>query len=91
MIARTGPPAPPHPGPPSRWPTDSLGEPLVLVGDLENRRAELEERFPPLANPRAGTTDRAAAYSAPEQTRPDSSQASGRSFAADAPSPSRPG
>src|SRR6266852_253340 len=28
---------------------------------------------------------------APEQTRPDSSQASGRSFAADAPSPSRPG
>jgi len=29
--------------------------------------------------------------SAPEQTRPDSSQASGRSFAADAPSPSRPG
>ncbi|HEX4660189.1 MAG TPA: hypothetical protein VH307_22610, partial [Streptosporangiaceae bacterium] len=29
--------------------------------------------------------------SAPEQTRPDSSQASGRSFAADAPSPSRLG
>ena len=29
--------------------------------------------------------------SAPEQTRPDSSQAGGRSFAADAPSPSRPG
>jgi hypothetical protein len=28
---------------------------------------------------------------APEQTRPDSSQASGRPFAADAPSPSRPG
>jgi hypothetical protein len=28
---------------------------------------------------------------APEQTRPDSSQASGRSFAADAPLPSRPG
>jgi hypothetical protein len=53
-------PAPPHPGPPSRWPTDSLGESLVLVGDLENRRAELEERFPPLADPRAGTTDRAA-------------------------------
>ena len=48
------------PGPPSRWPADSLGESLVLVGDLENRRAELEERFPPLANPRAGTTDRAA-------------------------------
>jgi hypothetical protein len=55
-----GAPAPPHPGPPSRWPADSLGESLVLVGDLENRRAELEERFPPLANPRAGTTDRAA-------------------------------
>jgi hypothetical protein len=53
--------APQHPGPPSRWLTDSLGELLVLVGDLENRRAELEERFPPLANPRAGTTDRAAA------------------------------
>jgi EmrB/QacA subfamily drug resistance transporter len=29
--------------------------------------------------------------SAPEQTRPDSSQANGRSFAADAPSPGRPG
>jgi hypothetical protein len=29
--------------------------------------------------------------SAPEQIRPDSSQAGGRSFAADAPSPSRPG
>jgi ketosteroid isomerase-like protein len=55
-----GAPAPSHPGPPSRWPTDSLGESLVLVGDLENRRAELEERFLPLANPRAGTTDRAA-------------------------------
>ena len=41
-------------------PTESLGESLVLVGDLENRRAELEERFPLLANPRAGTTDWAA-------------------------------
>jgi glyoxalase family protein len=40
-------------------PADSLGESLMLVGDLENRRAELEQRFPPLANPRAGTTDRA--------------------------------
>jgi hypothetical protein len=48
------------PGPPSRWLADSLGESLVLVGDLENRQAELEERFPPPANPRAGTTDRAA-------------------------------
>ena len=33
-------------------PTDSLGESLMLVGDLENRRAELEQRFPLLANPR---------------------------------------
>ncbi|MDQ1460006.1 MAG: glyoxalase family protein [Actinomycetota bacterium] len=38
-------------------PADTLGESLMLVGDLENRRAELEERFPLLANPRAGTTD----------------------------------
>jgi glyoxalase family protein len=36
-------------------PADSLGESLVLVGDLENRRAELEQRFPPLANPRGST------------------------------------
>jgi glyoxalase family protein len=41
-------------------PADSLGESLVLVGDLENRRAELEQRFPPLRNPRAETTDWAA-------------------------------
>jgi glyoxalase family protein len=41
-------------------PADRLGESLMLVGDLENRRAELEQRFPPLANPRAGTTDWAA-------------------------------
>jgi glyoxalase family protein len=41
-------------------PADSLGESLVLVGDLENRRAELERRFPLLANPRGGTTDWAA-------------------------------
>jgi glyoxalase family protein len=41
-------------------PADRLGESLMLVGDLENRRAELERRFPPLANPRAGTTDWAA-------------------------------
>jgi glyoxalase family protein len=41
-------------------PADSLGESLVLVGDLENRRAELEQRFPPLTSPRAGTTDWAA-------------------------------
>jgi glyoxalase family protein len=38
-------------------PPDSLGESLMLVGDLENRRAELEQRFPPLANPRGATTD----------------------------------
>jgi glyoxalase family protein len=41
-------------------PAESLGESLMLVGDLENRRAELEQRFPPLTNPRAGTTDGAA-------------------------------
>jgi len=41
-------------------PADRLGESLMLVGDLENRRAELERRFPPLANPRAGATDWAA-------------------------------
>ena len=40
-------------------PADSLSESLMLVGDLENRRAEPEQRFPPLANPRAGTTGRA--------------------------------
>jgi glyoxalase family protein len=38
-------------------PADSLGESLMLVGDLEHRRVELEQRFPPLASPRAGTTD----------------------------------
>jgi catechol 2,3-dioxygenase-like lactoylglutathione lyase family enzyme len=42
-------------------PADSLGESLMLVGDLENRRAKLEQRFPPLANPRGGTTDWSAA------------------------------
>jgi glyoxalase family protein len=36
---------------------DSLGESLMLVGDLENRRDELEKRFPPLPNPRGSTTD----------------------------------
>ena len=41
-------------------PADSLGESLMLVGDLEQRRAELEQRFPPLANPRAASTDWAA-------------------------------
>jgi glyoxalase family protein len=34
-------------------PPDRLGESLVLVGDLEGRRKELERRFPLLANPRA--------------------------------------
>ena len=41
-------------------PDDSLGESLMLVGDLEKRRAEFEQRFPPLPNPRARNTDRAA-------------------------------
>jgi glyoxalase family protein len=41
-------------------PAASLGESLVLVGDLENRRAELEQRFPLLSNPRGTTTDWAA-------------------------------
>ena len=48
MIARTG-PRRSAPGAPSRWSADNLGESLVLAGDLENRRAELEDRFPPLA------------------------------------------
>ena len=34
-------------------PPDRLGESLVLIGDLESRRQELERRFPLLANPRA--------------------------------------
>jgi glyoxalase family protein len=34
-------------------PPGRLGESLVLVGDLEGRRQELERRFPLLANPRA--------------------------------------
>jgi glyoxalase family protein len=34
-------------------PSDRLGESLVLIGDLESRRAELERRFPPLPCPRA--------------------------------------
>lgn len=38
-------------------PADSLGESFVLVGDLESRRAELEERFPLLATPRGATTN----------------------------------
>jgi glyoxalase family protein len=33
-------------------PADRLGESLMLAGDLESRRAELEQRFPPLPNPR---------------------------------------
>lgn len=36
---------------------DHLGESLVLIGDLEHRRAELERRFPLLPNPRTPTTD----------------------------------
>jgi len=34
-------------------PPDALGESLVLIGDLESRREELERRFPLLPNPRA--------------------------------------
>jgi glyoxalase family protein len=34
-------------------PPDQLGESLVLIGDLEHRRPELERRFPLLPNPRA--------------------------------------
>ena len=34
-------------------PWSTLGESLVLIGDLEHRRAELERRFPLLPNPRA--------------------------------------
>jgi glyoxalase family protein len=37
-------------------PSDQLGESLVLIGDLHHRRAELEERFPLLPNPRASQT-----------------------------------
>ena len=37
-------------------PVDRLGESLVLIGGLENRRAELEGRFPLLPNPRAVPT-----------------------------------
>ena len=40
-------------------PAEHLGESLMLGGNLESRRAELEQRFPPLPNPRAGKTDRA--------------------------------
>ena len=40
-------------------PPDRLGESLVLTGDLEHRRAELERRFPLLPNPRRRTTSRA--------------------------------
>ena len=34
-------------------PADRLGESLVLIGDLEARRKELEKRFPVLRNPRS--------------------------------------
>jgi glyoxalase family protein len=41
-------------------PPGHLGESLVLIGDLEHRRAELERRFPLLPNPRTSsqTTER---------------------------------
>ena len=38
-------------------PADRLGESLVLIGDLEHRRAELERRFPLLPNLRTPKTD----------------------------------
>ncbi len=34
---------------------DRLGESLVLIGDLESRRKELERRFALLPNPRSRT------------------------------------
>jgi glyoxalase family protein len=37
-------------------PAERLGESLVLIGDLEQHRAELEQRFPLLPNPRASAT-----------------------------------
>jgi glyoxalase family protein len=37
-------------------PADRLGESLVLIGDLGHQRAELEQRFPLLPNPRASIT-----------------------------------
>jgi glyoxalase family protein len=36
-------------------PPDHLGESLVLIGDAEGQRAELEQRFPLLPNPRLST------------------------------------
>ena len=44
-------------------PPEHLGESLVLIGDLEHRRAELERRFPLLPNPRASkqTTEKTSA------------------------------
>jgi len=41
-------------------PPEHLGESLVLIGDLEHRRAELERRFPLLPNPwtKKATTER---------------------------------
>jgi glyoxalase family protein len=36
-------------------PADRLGESLVLIGAAEDQRAELEQRFPLLPNPRSST------------------------------------
>jgi len=61
-------------------------------GNLYHRARPAPARRPALIQtPVPHLTCPVAFPSAPEQTRPDSSQASGRSFAADAPSPSRPG
>lgn len=44
-------------------PPEHLGESLVLIGDLEHRRAELERRFPLLPNPRTKKTTAERSYS----------------------------
>jgi hypothetical protein len=38
----------------SAHPPEHLGESLVLIGDLDYRRAELGRRFPLLPDPRGG-------------------------------------
>ena len=55
-----GAPALRHPGPRRVGRRTASASRSYWSATLENRRAELEERFPPLANPRAGTTDRGA-------------------------------
>ena len=97
----------PHPRRPQKYSWTTDGAPalqLDLRGSLRLRRGARRNhlyhrpgrptpaRRPALIQtPVPHLTCPVAFPSAPEQTRPDSSQASGRSFAADAPSPSRPG